>query len=76
MPIVRLNAARPRASDHNLATVVQTYTGLPLPEALRAIERARAGETVHLEVDDDYAAYDLAGMLTDLGVAAEVDETL
>lgn len=76
MPRVRLHTPRPRASDHGLASVVQTYTGLPLPEALRLVERVRAGETVELELDDDYAAYDLAGMLTDLGLGAEVDESL
>ncbi len=76
MARVRLHAARPRASDHNLASIVQTYTGLPLPEALRAIERVRGGETVELEMDDEFAAYDLAGMLEDLGMTAEVDESL
>lgn len=76
MPRVRLHGTRPRASDHNLASVMQTYTGLPLPDALRAVERARAGETVELELDDEFAAYDLAGLLEDLGMRAEVDESL
>lgn len=61
---------------HSLASVVQQYTGLPLPEARRAVERARAGERVELELDDEYAAYDLAGLLSDLGAASDVDDSL
>ena len=76
MPRVRLHASRPRASDRNLAAIVQSYTGLPLPDALRAVERAREGEAVDLELDDEFAAYDLAGMLEALGMRAEVDESL
>jgi hypothetical protein len=63
------------ASAHSLASIVQQYTGLPLPEAQRAVERARNGERVELELDDEYAAYDLASMLADLGAAADVDES-
>ncbi len=55
---------------------MQSYTGLTLPEALRAVERARSGDDVVLEMDDEYAAYDLVGMLVDLGMRAEVDESL
>ena len=62
-------------SAHSLAHGVQQYTGLPLPEAQRVVERARAGERVELELDDEYAAYDLADLLTDLGATAEVDES-
>lgn len=64
------------ASVHSLASVVQQYTGLPLPEAQRAVERARAGERVELELDDEYAAYDLAALLSDYGVATDVDESM
>lgn len=63
------------ASAHSLASVLQQYTGLPLPEARRAIERAQTGERVELELDDEYAAYDLASLLSDLGAAADVDES-
>lgn len=76
MARVWLSGARPRASDRSLAAVVQSYTGLTLPEALRAVERARSGDDVVLEMDDEYAAYDLVGMLVDLGMRAEVDESL
>ncbi len=67
---------RRSASVHSLASVLQQYTGLTLPEAQRALERARAGERVELELDDEYAAYDLARLLSDLGAASDVDETL
>lgn len=63
------------SSAHSLAHVVQQYTGLPLPEAQRVIERARRGERVELELDDEYAAYDMASLLTDLGASADVDES-
>jgi hypothetical protein len=76
MPRVWLSGALPRSSNRHIASVVQTYTGLPLPDAMRAVERARAGEEVVVELDDEYAAYDLAGMLSDLGMRAEVDESL
>lgn len=75
MARVCISQVRPSSSAHSLAHVVQQYTGLPLPEAQRVVERARAGERVELELDDDYAAYDLASLLTDLGAAADVDES-
>jgi hypothetical protein len=76
MPRVWFSGTRPRASDRAIASTVQTYTGLPLPEALAVVLRARAGEEVAIELDDEYAAYDLAGILSDLGLRAEVDESL
>ena len=75
MPRVIIHHVRGSSSAHSLAAVVQQYTGLPLPEAQRVLDRARAGGPVELELDDEYAAYDLASMLTDLGAAAEVDES-
>lgn len=75
MPRVLIRHVRASSSAHSLAAVVQQYTGLPMPEAQRVLDRVRAGESVELELDDDYAAYDLASMLTDLGAAADVDES-
>ena len=75
MPRVVIRHVRASSSGHSLAAVVQQYTGLPMPEARRVLDRARAGEAVELEVDDEYAAYDLASMLTDLGAGADVDES-
>jgi hypothetical protein len=76
MPRVFVLRIRRGASIHSLAHVLQQYTGLAFPEAQRAVERARAGERVELELDDEYAAYDLAGILSDLGAASDVDESL
>ncbi|HEY0020588.1 MAG TPA: hypothetical protein VGC13_30090 [Longimicrobium sp.] len=75
MARVTLQRVRSTISVHSLAQTVQQYTGLPLPEAQRVVERARTGEHVELELDDEYAAYDLAAVLADLGVTAEVDES-
>ena len=75
MPYVLIGRVRATASAHSLAHVVQQYTGMPLPEAQRVVERARAGETVSLEMDDEYAAYDFASLLSDLGAETEVDES-
>lgn len=75
MPFVLIGHVRAGSSAHSLAHVVQQYTGLPLPEAQRVVERARAGETVSLELDDEYAAYDLASLLSDLGAETVVDES-
>jgi hypothetical protein len=76
MPRVFVLRIRKSASVHSLASVLQHYTGLTLPEAQRAVERARAGERVELELDDEYAAYDLASLLSDLGASSDVDESL
>ncbi|HEX2077093.1 MAG TPA: hypothetical protein VHG08_05270 [Longimicrobium sp.] len=75
MPKLVIQHVRAAASAHSLAHTVQQYTGLPLPEAQRVVDRARAGERVELEMDDEYAAYDFASLLADLGATAEVDET-
>jgi hypothetical protein len=71
---VVVTGARSSVSVHSIIGILQTYTGLPLPEAQALLDRARAGERVELEVDDEYAAYDLASLLGDLGVEAEVLE--
>ncbi|MBW3570876.1 MAG: hypothetical protein KY467_07205 [Gemmatimonadetes bacterium] len=75
MPRIVIHRVRATVSVHSLTRTVQHYTGLPLPEAQRAVDRARAGERVELELDDEYAAYDLAALLGDLGATAEVDES-
>jgi hypothetical protein len=66
--------ARPSVSVHSVIGVLQTYTGLSLPDAQALLDRVHGGERVELEVDDEYAAYDLASLLADLGVVAEVPE--
>ncbi|HEX5871178.1 MAG TPA: hypothetical protein VFY65_12215 [Longimicrobium sp.] len=75
MPRIIIHRVRPTVSAHSLSQTVQQYTGLPLPEAQRVVDRARAGERVEIEMDDEYAAYDLSTLLADLGATAEVDES-
>lgn len=72
---VVVTGARSSVSVHSIIGILQTYTGLPLPEAQALLDRARGGERVELEMDDEYAAYDLAAQLADLGVEAEVPES-
>ncbi|HWK89825.1 MAG TPA: hypothetical protein VNP72_07510 [Longimicrobium sp.] len=74
MPTVRITAVRRSASRPSLAELVQHFTGLPLPEACRLIDRAAAGERIDVELDDQDAAYDFAALLTDLGATAEAVE--
>ena len=76
IPRVVVTGARQGTSVHSVVGILQTYTGLPVAEAQAVVERARAGERVELEVGDEYAAYDLAALLADLGVHAEVPEDL
>jgi hypothetical protein len=75
MARVLLTGSRPRASEASLAGVLQAYTGLPHPDALRLVRHAAKGVRVEVEIDDDVTAYDLAALLSDLGVVAEVDES-
>lgn len=71
---VVVTGARPSVSVHSVIGVLQTYTGLSLPDAQALLDRVRRGERVELEVDDEYAAHDLASLLGDMGVGAEVPE--
>ncbi|WP_221239713.1 hypothetical protein [Longimicrobium terrae] len=70
-----LTGSRGRASGHAVVNVLQNYTGLTHPEAMRMFEQVRAGERVEIDLDDEFAAYDLVSMLTDLGLKAEVADT-
>lgn len=74
IPRVVVTGARSGTSVHSVVGILQTYTGLPVGEAQAVLERAQKGERVELEMDDEYAAYDLASILTDLGVHAEVPD--
>jgi hypothetical protein len=75
MSRVVLTGSRGRASGHAVVSVLQNYTGLTHPEATRMFEQVRAGGRVELDLDDEFAAYDLVSMLTDLGLKAEVADT-
>jgi hypothetical protein len=76
MPHLHLLGVRRATSGASAAHVLQGYTGLPLAEARRMVEEARAGKRVRLQVDEEYVAHDLAALLGDLGVVVEVDDSL
>ena len=74
IPRIRITGLRAGASDGSVLSVLQNYTGMTTTEIRRILARVRDGERVEVELDDEYAAYDLAGMLADLRVVAEVEE--
>lgn len=74
MPQVHLNGTRTTLSRDALATVIQRYTGRGMVEARRVAGQIIEGKRVSLYVDDFDAVYDLADMLSSMGVEAEPDE--
>ena len=75
IPCIRITGLRAGATDAAVTGVLQNYTGMTYPEIKRLLARVRAGEAVEVELDDEYAAYDLAGLLADLRVVAHVEES-
>ncbi|HYH78963.1 MAG TPA: hypothetical protein VEX86_04180 [Longimicrobium sp.] len=76
MPQVHIRGVhRHGLSRESVAVVIQQYTGMGFLEARAAATRAVAGERVSVDVDDFYAVYELADLLTDMGVDAEADES-
>jgi hypothetical protein len=73
MPFVLVSGTRPRASEDSLAVVLQTYTGIPYPDAIAAVRRIVGGDRHEVELEDEFAAYELASLLNDLGLQAEID---
>lgn len=74
MPQVHLNGSRATLSRDALASVIQRYTGRGMVEARRVAAQIIEGKRVSLYVDDFDAVYDLADMLSSMGVEAEPDE--
>lgn len=75
MPQVHIRSVRHGVSRQSVASTIQQYTGMGMLEARAAADRAVAGEPVAVYVDDFHAVYELADLLTDLGVDAEADES-
>jgi hypothetical protein len=75
MPQVHIRGVRHGVSAPTVASTIQHYTGMGMLQARAAADRAVAGEQVSVEVDDFHAVYELADLLTDLGVDAEADES-
>jgi hypothetical protein len=74
MPQIHLNGTRGTLSRDALASVIQRYTGRGMVESRRFADNIIAGKRVSLYVDDFDAVYDLADMLSSMGVEAEPDE--
>jgi hypothetical protein len=64
---------RGRLSVPSIASLIQQHTGATLPTARRLTDQLADGLEVILELDDEYAAYDMASILESFGLAAEVD---
>ena len=74
MPQVHITRVRHGVSRESVASTIQQYTGMGMLEARRAADSAVAGEPTSVYVDDFHAVYELADLLTNLGVEAEADE--
>jgi hypothetical protein len=74
MPQVHLTGTRFRVGRDALADAIQQYTGCSTVEARQVADRVIDGKPASLYVDDFHAVYDLADILTAMGVNAEADE--
>ena len=75
MPRVHLSRARAGVSRETITSTIQRYTGMGTVEATRAADDVLAGRPASVYVDDFTSVYELADVLTSLGVEAEADET-
>jgi DNA-binding FadR family transcriptional regulator len=75
MPQVHISRVRFEVSRESVASALQHYTGMGMLEARRAAEEAVSGRPVSLYVEDFTDVYELADILTGLGVDAEADES-
>jgi hypothetical protein len=75
MPQVHVTGIRYEVNRESVASALQHYTGMGLIEARRAADEAVSGRPVSLYVEDFADVYELADILTGLGVDAEADES-
>ena len=75
MPQVHVYGVRFEVSRESVASALQHYTGMGLIEARRAAEQAVSGRPVSLYVEDFADVYELADILSGMGVDAEADES-
>jgi hypothetical protein len=75
MPQVHIRRVRYGVSRESVASTIQQYTGMGTIEARKAADDAVAGKPTSIYVDDFTAVYELADLLTALGVDAEPDES-
>ena len=75
MPQVHIRRVRYGVSRESVASTIQQYTGMSILDARRAADDAVSGKPTSVYVDDFTAVYELADLLTALGVEAEADES-
>ncbi len=75
MPQVHIRNVRWGISRESVASTIQHYTGRGALDARPAADKAVAGEPTSIYVDDFHAVYELADLLTSMGVEAEADES-
>jgi hypothetical protein len=75
MPQVHIHRVRFEVSRESVASALQHYTGMGTIEARRAADEAVSGRPVSLYVEDFTDVYELADLLTGMGMDAEADES-
>lgn len=75
MPQVHIRRVRYGVSRESVASTIQQYTGMGTLDARKIADDAVAGKETSVYVDDFAAVYELADLLTGLGVEAEPDES-
>jgi hypothetical protein len=75
MPQVHVYGVRFEASRESVASALQTYTGMGLIEARNAAAEAVSGRPTSIYIADFADVYELADILTGLGIDAEADES-
>jgi len=75
MPQVHVYGVRFEVSRESVASALQHYTGMGLIEARRAADEATSGRPTSIYIEDFADVYELADILTGLGIDAEADES-
>lgn len=75
MPQVHIHHVRWGVNRASVADALQQYTGMGLLDAQKAAEEAVSGRPSSIYVEDFHDVYELADLLTDLGLEAEADES-
>jgi hypothetical protein len=71
---IRVTRRRGRFSVVSVAQVLQHHTGARRARAREWAEQLEAGEPLVLELEDEFAAHDMASMMEALGAWADVEE--
>ena len=75
MPQVHIHHVRWGVNRDSVATALQQYTGMGLIEAQKAAAEAVSGRPASIYVEDFHDVYELADLLSELGLEAEADES-